>query len=116
LAKEISPFSRRFHDVTSGNNSAAEFDAKSTPVSVAGFVAGTGWDADTGAGSPIDDGLVNSLIRFVSPDNGGEAIEKLTPHRHGDPSSSPRAQDDVLIRIAGLEAAGPAGWCCASPA
>jgi hypothetical protein len=67
IGKEKGPFSRWFHDVTSGNNSAAEFDAKSTPVSVAGFVAGTGWDADTGAGSPINDGLVNSLIRFVSP-------------------------------------------------
>jgi subtilase family serine protease len=84
IGKEKKPFARSFHDITSGNNSVVEFDANHAPVAVTGFAAGTGWDADTGIGSPIDDGLVTNLIKFVSPDDGADAIEKLAPHRHGD--------------------------------
>jgi subtilase family serine protease len=83
IGKEKKTGSKSFHDITSGDNSVVEFDANNSPVSVAGFFAGTGWDADTGNGTPIADGLVDSLIRFVSPNDGVEAIEKSTPHRHG---------------------------------
>ena len=45
-------YAASFHDVTSGTNSAAEFDSSNNPVTVLGYDAGTGWDAATGLGRP----------------------------------------------------------------
>ncbi len=50
-----------YHDVTVGNNAVTEFDATDSPVDVAGFNAGHGWDATTGLGSPRADVLVPYL-------------------------------------------------------
>ena len=63
-----------FHDITSGTNSALEFDSSGNPVTVIGFSAGKGWDPTTGIGSPIAPGLVQYLIKNVSPGDGQAAI------------------------------------------
>ena len=80
-------YSVSFFDVTSGTNSAFEFDANNNPVTVQGFNAGPGWDATTGLGSPTTDQLVRYLIQFVSSGDGTEAIAGSTPHSNGKPSA-----------------------------
>ena len=69
-----------FHDITTGNNSALEFDSMGNPVLVTGFSAGTGWDATTGFGSPIGPSVVNALIAGVSPGDAQSAIATTNPH------------------------------------
>ena len=44
--------SRTLHDITSGNNSFAFFDANGNPATINGFDAKKGWDAVTGWGTP----------------------------------------------------------------
>ena len=80
-------YSASFHDVTSGNNSALEFDSNNNPVTVIGFNAGPGWDATTGLGSPTTDQLANYLVQFVSPGDGTAAIAGSKPHTNGHPSA-----------------------------
>jgi len=80
-------YSDSFHDVTSGTNSAVEFDINNNPVTVLGFNAGPGWDATTGLGSPTTDQLVSYLIQFVSPGDGTAAIAGSKPHPQGNPSA-----------------------------
>jgi subtilase family serine protease len=65
-----------FNDISVGNNSWA---------GVLGFAAGTGWDATTGAGSPIDMSLVDYLIRYVSPGDGKAAVATTKPKPHPKP-------------------------------
>ncbi len=74
-----------FNDITSGTNSAVEFDASNNPVTVIGFDAGTGWDATTGTGTPIASSLVDSLIQNVSPGDGQSAISTTKPKPHPKP-------------------------------
>jgi subtilase family serine protease len=69
-----------FFDVTSGVNSAVEFDASNNPVTVRGFRAGSGWDPTTGLGSPITDQLVAYLIQFTSPGDGIGEFAGSIPH------------------------------------
>jgi subtilase family serine protease len=69
-----------FHDITSGNNSVIEEYSMNQDVVIAGFVAGTGYDATTGIGSPKVDGLVGRLIQRVSPGDGVAAIATSKPH------------------------------------
>src|SRR4029077_5849185 len=73
-----------FHDITSGTNSAGEFDSSNNLVIVTGFSAGTGWDATTGFGSPIGPSVVDALIHGVSPGDARSAI--ATTNAHGNPS------------------------------
>jgi subtilase family serine protease len=49
-----------FHDITSGTNSAGEFDSSNNLVIVTGFSAGIGGDATTGFGTPISSSAVNA--------------------------------------------------------
>jgi subtilase family serine protease len=70
-----------FHDITSGTNSAVEFDSSNNPVTIIGFDAGTGWDPTTGTGSPIASGLVAYLVKNVSPSDGQSAVA-TTPKSH----------------------------------
>jgi subtilase family serine protease len=74
-----------FHDITSGNNSALEFDSMNNPVLITGFSAGTGWDATTGVGSPIAPNVVDALIKGVSPGDAQSALATTNPH--GNPSA-----------------------------
>jgi subtilase family serine protease len=73
-------YSAGFHDITSGTNSAVEFDSSGHPVAVTGYNAGTGWDAVTGLGSPIVDQLVPMLIQFTSP---GDGVSAINDSKHG---------------------------------
>ena len=82
IGQARSHYSASFFDVTSGTNSAVEFDASNNPVNVRGFNAGPGWDAMTGLGSPMTDRLVDYLIEFVSPGDGIAAIAGSAPHPH----------------------------------
>ena len=74
-----------FHDITSGNNSAGEFDVNDDPVIVIGYEAGPGWDPTTGVGSPIGPGLIDNLIKYVSPGDGTAAIATTKPKPHPKP-------------------------------
>jgi subtilase family serine protease len=65
-----------FHDITVGNNAV---------TGVSGFAAGPGWDATTGIGTPMDMGLVNYLIAYVSPGDGQAAISTTKPKPHPKP-------------------------------
>jgi subtilase family serine protease len=69
-----------FHDVTTGNNSVIETDSTDNDVVVAGFVAGSAWDPTTGIGSPKADGIVERLIKLVSPGDAVAAIATSKPH------------------------------------
>lgn len=80
IGQARSRYSTSFFDVTSGTNSAVEFDALNNPVSVRGFNAGAGWDATTGLGSPRADHLVDYLIRFTSSGDGIAVITGSMPH------------------------------------
>jgi subtilase family serine protease len=64
IGKEHTGYPTSFNDVTSGNNSAVEFDSLNNEVDITGFNAGTGWDAPTGLGSPKTGGVLGRL-----PDN-----------------------------------------------
>ena len=71
-------YSASFFDITRGNNSA---------FGVAGFAAGTGWDAASGLGSPAADQLAGYLIQFVSPRDGVSAVAETKPHPNSNPSA-----------------------------
>ncbi len=68
-----------FHDITSGTNSALEFDYLGNPVDITGYSAGTNWDATTGVGSPLGMGVVDKLIAYVSPGDGVAAVNTTKP-------------------------------------
>ena len=87
IGQAKSHYAASFHDVTSGTNSAVEYDSSNNPVTVLGFNAGSGWDATTGLGSPTTDQLVNYLMQFVSPGDGTAAIAGSKPHPQGKPSA-----------------------------
>jgi subtilase family serine protease len=72
-----------FHDITTGNNTNVEFDAGGNPYTIQGFAAGPGWDATTGLGSPIADGLVNFLTKFASYGDGDQAVKSTDPDNYG---------------------------------
>jgi subtilase family serine protease len=73
-------YSAGFHDITSGTNSAVEFDSNNNPVTVLGYNAGAGWDAVTGLGSPIVNQLIPMLIQFTSP---GDGVSAINDSKHG---------------------------------
>jgi subtilase family serine protease len=78
-------YAASFHDITTGNNSALEFDSSDNPVLVTGFSAGTGWDATTGLGTPIGSSVVDYLIANVTPSDGQAAIATSKPKPHPKP-------------------------------
>jgi subtilase family serine protease len=85
IGKINKTYAASFHDIASGNNSVLEFDANNNPVIVDGFAAATGWDATTGAGTPLNSTLVDNLIRYVSPGDGVSAIATTKPKPHPKP-------------------------------
>jgi subtilase family serine protease len=74
IGQNSGPYASAFNDVTSGDNSALEFDSSNNPVNITGFNAGTGWDAVTGLGSPKASGLLGQLAAFWSAGQGTAAI------------------------------------------
>ncbi len=72
-------YASSFYDVTSGDNSFA---------GIAGFSAGTGWDAVTGLGSPIADQVVGQLLQHVSAGDGTAAIAESKPHSNAKPNTN----------------------------
>ncbi len=72
-------YAASLHDVTSGTNSAVEFDASGNPVTIQGFTAGRGWDATTGLGSPSTGQLIGSLMHFTFYGDGIAAIAQSAP-------------------------------------
>jgi subtilase family serine protease len=75
-----------FHDIVSGDNSVVLDDANGNPVAITGFAAGNAWDASTGIGSPIDGGLVDYMIKYVSPGDAVSAIATSKPHANNKPA------------------------------
>jgi len=74
VGQNSGPYASAFHDVTSGNNDAVEFDNLNNEVDIDGFDAGTGWDAVTGLGSPKAGGLLSGLAAYWSSGQGSAAI------------------------------------------
>ncbi|MGO8758512.1 MAG: S8 family serine peptidase [Terracidiphilus sp.] len=72
------PFSA-FHDITSGNNSAGEYDASNNLILIPGYSAGPGWDPDTGIGTPKAGNLLTELPLFWSPFDAQQAIATSKP-------------------------------------
>jgi subtilase family serine protease len=80
IGQNAADYANAFHDVTSGNNSAMEFDMDNNPVTVIGFNAGAGWDATTGLGTPKAGGVLSELPLFWSAGQGGAAIAGSSSH------------------------------------
>ncbi|HVP42915.1 MAG TPA: S53 family peptidase [Terriglobales bacterium] len=76
-------FLKPFHDVTSGTNSALEYDASNNPVDITGYSAGPGWDAVTGLGTPKASDVIAELPWLWSPAQGKAAIAQSQPHSEG---------------------------------
>lgn len=74
------PYTNTFNDVTSGTNSALEYDASNNPVNITGYSAGPRWDAVTGLGSPKAGSLLTQLPLFWSVDQGNAAISQSKSH------------------------------------
>jgi subtilase family serine protease len=83
IGQARSHYAASFFDITSGTNSALEFDANNNPVTVTGYSAGPGWDPTTGLGSPRADQLVDQLIQIASPGQGVAAVAGSMPHANG---------------------------------
>jgi len=67
-------YAAAFNDTTVGQNNAVEFDVNDNEVDIAGYNAGTGWDATTGLGSPKLGGLLTQLGQVWSAGQGTAAI------------------------------------------
>ena len=89
IGQNAGNYANAFHDVTSGTNSALEFDSASNPINIIGFSAGTGWDAVTGLGSPRTNNFVSELPLFWSAGQGTSAIAQSMSHGNGKPSTTP---------------------------
>ena len=87
IGQNAGDYANTLHDVTSGNNSAVEFDAGNNPVNVVGYSAGPGWDAVTGLGTPKVSGIVAELPLFWSAGQGNAAIAQSTSHPKGNPNA-----------------------------
>jgi subtilase family serine protease len=74
IGQSSSAYANTFHDITSGTNSAVEFDSANNPVTVTGFDAGGGWDAVTGLGSPMAGGVMSELAQHWSAGQANAAI------------------------------------------
>jgi len=68
-------YAASFHDITVGQNNALEADGNGNPVAIAGYNAGTGWDAVTGLGSPSSSAsLLAQMGQVWSAGQGNAAI------------------------------------------
>jgi subtilase family serine protease len=85
IGQNAPKYANTFHDITSGTNSALEFDSLGNPVTIIGYDAGTGWDAFTGLGSPMSVGVVTNLPNHWSAGQGNAAIAGSKAHPNGNP-------------------------------
>jgi subtilase family serine protease len=85
IGKVSKAYPASLHDITTGTNSALEFDSSNNPVDITGFSAGPGWDATTGLGTPVDTSLVDYLIRYTSSGDGIAAVATTKPKPHAKP-------------------------------
>jgi subtilase family serine protease len=76
-----------FYDITSGTNSALEYDTSNNPVDITGYDAGMGWDAVTGLGTPKSGSIVTQLPLFWSAGQGTAAIAGSKPKPNGNSSA-----------------------------
>lgn len=90
IGQNAGDYANAFHDITTGTNSAIEFDASNNPVNIVGFSAGMGWDPPTGLGSPNGAGLASEIPLFWSAGQGNAATAVSKPH--GDPSAPGNAK------------------------
>jgi subtilase family serine protease len=74
MGQSAGDYASAFNDITTGTNSAVEFDSANNPVTITGFNAGPGWDAVTGLGSPKAAGLLSGLSSNWSAGQGNAAI------------------------------------------
>lgn len=81
-------YAESFHDVTVGTNSSLQFDVSGDPVDITGFDAMAGWDATTGAGSPMASNLVDNLIRFRLPGDATAVLANSKPKSNAKPSTT----------------------------
>lgn len=80
IGQNAGDYLNTLHDVTSGTNSALEFDSSGNPVDITGYTAGKGWDAFTGLGSPKTSGLLNKLPLFWSAGQSQAATANSSSH------------------------------------
>lgn len=83
IGQNAANYALTFHDITSGTNSALEYDAWGNPVDTTGYAAGPGWDAVTGLGSPKAAAVLAQLPLFWSMGQGNAAIAGSMPHPKG---------------------------------
>ena len=84
LIGQVKPwYAASFHDVTTGTNSALEFNSDNTVTDVTGYSARSGWDAVTGLGTPKAGLGLSYLLRFVTHADGLAAINGSGPHFPG---------------------------------
>jgi len=88
IAQAQSKYASSFHDITSGTNSSLQFDEADNPVDIPGYNAGLGWDAPTGAGSPITPSIVDQLIQHVSPGDGTAVVANTKPKPNQKPAGT----------------------------
>ena len=80
IGQNAGDYANAFHDITSGTNSALEYDANGNPVDVTGYSATPGWDAFTGLGTPKTGSVVTELPFFWSAGQGTAAIAGSMAH------------------------------------
>ncbi len=85
-------YSMTFHDITSGTNSALEYDADGNPVDITGYEAVPGWDAFTGLGTPKAASILAQLPSAWSAGQGKAAIAGSMLHTKGKPATPPEVR------------------------
>ena len=74
LGRANKAYAASFHDIIDGSNFFFEVDPNGDLIVVDAFDASPGWDPATGVGTPVVSGLVDSLIKYVSPLDGLVAV------------------------------------------
>lgn len=87
IGQNSTPYANTFHDITSGTNSAVEYDSNGNLLTITGYDATAGWDAFTGLGSPKAAGILAQLPLFWSAGQGNAAISGSMATPKGKPSA-----------------------------
>jgi subtilase family serine protease len=87
IGQSKTAYANAFHDITSGTNSAMEFDEENNAIDITGYDAGAGWDAVTGLGSPKAGSFLTQLSKVWSIGQGAAAINQSKAHPNQDASN-----------------------------